>query len=213
MSAAAGPSGPEISPQLSTIRAYAGEPGAIEGVAFWPRVGARLIDLVIHYIVGILVGFFFAVVVLIAAAGHPDPIQLARMRHTGIAVFVFSLLGSVVYEIICEGLHGSTLGKLVLGMCVVQEDGAPCRFSSALIRSLAYLVDALFFGLIGYMAMQGSPQMQRKGDEWAHTIVCRRSAIPVETLRSGGRFILAFRCALMADAALIMVGSVLNLTA
>jgi len=204
---------PEVGLELSALRAYAGEPGAIEGVTFWPRVAARVIDLIVHSALAFLTGIFFVVMVVIAAAGHPSPLLVARVRHTGIAVFVFSLLGSIVYELICEGVHGSTLGKLVLGMAVVQEDGTPCRISSASIRSVAYLVDSLFFGLIGYMEMQGTPQMQRHGDEWAHTVVCKRSAIQVRNLRSGGRFIVALLFALMADSAFIIVGLLLNLTA
>ena len=42
----------------------------------------------------------------------------------------------------------------MLSMVVVQEDGSPCRIGSALIRSLAYLIDSLFFGAIAYFAMQ-----------------------------------------------------------
>jgi uncharacterized RDD family membrane protein YckC len=205
-------SNPALGLELSALRAYAGEPGAIDGVAFWPRVAARVIDLLVHYLLSFLTGLFFFFLVVIAAAGHPDPLLVARMQHTGIAAFVFALLGSVIYEVICEAVHGSTLGKLTLSMGVVQEDGTPCRIGSALVRSFAYLVDALFFGMIGYLAMQKSPQMQRHGDEWAHTVVCKRSRIQPENQRTGGRFILALLFALMADAALIMVGLLLNLT-
>jgi uncharacterized RDD family membrane protein YckC len=92
-------------------------------------------------------------------------------------LFAISLLGSVVLEAICEGFHGSTPGTLLLSMVVVQEDGSPCRPGSAWIRSIAYFIDSLFFGLIGYFNMPKNPQQQRHGDEWAHTIVCRRSDV------------------------------------
>ncbi|HXY10094.1 MAG TPA: RDD family protein [Terriglobales bacterium] len=202
---------PQVGP-LSALGPYTSPPSEIEGVSFWPRVAARVIDFIVHYLLSLVSGFLFAVLLLIAAAGHPNPLFIERMRRTGIAVFVFSLLGSIAYEIICEGLHGSTLGKLALGMTVVQEDGTPCRIKSALIRSFAYLVDALFFGLIGYMAMKGSPQMQRHGDEWANTIVCKRSAVATNNLRRGGRFIVALFFALMLDSILIIVGLLLNFT-
>lgn len=205
------PSNP-LSLELSSLRAYGGEPGALEGVGFWPRAAARIIDLILHYAVSFLAGIFFATVVFIVSAGRVDSAVLARMQHTGIAVFLFVLLGSVAYEIVCEGVHGSTFGKLVLSMAVVQEDGTPCRFGSAVIRSLAYFVDSLFFGVIGYFAMQRTPQMQRYGDEWAHTVVCKRSNLKLESRRSGGRFMLALIFALMADVAVIMVGLLLNLT-
>ena len=210
MSFSAGASKAELPLELSSLRAYAGEPGAIEGVGFWPRVAARVIDFVVHYIVGLATGVVFGIFIVIGSAGRPNPFVLARMQRTGIAVLLFSTLGAIVYEIICEGVHGSTLGKLALSMGVVQEDGTPCRVGSAVIRSFAYLIDALFFGLIGYFAMQKTPQAQRHGDEWAHTIVCKRSAIAPQHQKGAGRFLLALMFGLMADSALLMVGLLLN---
>lgn len=201
---------PQVGPS-SALGPYGSPPGEIQGVAFWPRVAARVIDFIVHYLVSIVAAFFFAVLLVIAAGGHPNPQLSERIRHTGVVVFAFSLLGSIAYEIVGEGVHGSTLGKLVLGMVVVEEDGSPCRIKSAVIRSFAYLVDALFFGLIGYMAMKGSPQMQRHGDEWAKTVVCKRAAIPANNLRSGGQFAVALFFAVILDAAFIIFGMFLNL--
>jgi hypothetical protein len=54
--------------------------------------------------------------------------------------------------------------------------------------------------------MQKTLKEQRHGDEWAHTIVCKRSAIAPDHLRGASRFVLAMMLATMADAALTMVG-------
>jgi len=91
-------------------------------------------------------------------------------------------------------------------MVVVQEDGTPCRFRSAIIRELAYFLDSLFFGLIAYFEMQKSMKEQRYGDEWAGTVVCKRSAVSPERLRGGGRFVLGLMLGIMADAAATMIG-------
>ena len=104
-------------------------------------------------------------------------------------------------ETLCEGLHGSTVGKILLSMVVVQEDGSPCRLKSALVRSLAYLVDSLFFGVVGYFAMQRTIRNQRYGDSWAETVVCKRSTLPAGTLRGAGRFTRGLLLGAMADAA------------
>jgi uncharacterized RDD family membrane protein YckC len=173
-----------------TFGGYSSQPGELEGVGFWPRAAARIIDTVVHYVVGIFSGILFGILVFIASAGHPDPVRLARLGHTGISGFVLALLGLVVFHTICESVHGSTPGKFVLSMVVVQEDGSPCRPRSAFIRSLAYFVDSLFFGLIGYFAMQKNPKEQRHGDEWAHTIVSKRSLVLPQNLRGGGKFML-----------------------
>jgi hypothetical protein len=125
---------------------------------------------------------------------------------------VLVLLGAILLEIICESVHGSTPGKLVLGMVVLQEDGTPCRTQSAVIRSFAYLIDALFFGLIAYSAMQQSPQEQRLGDKWAETVACKRSDAPPASLGGPGRFALGLLFALLVDSALSMVALLLKLS-
>ncbi len=192
---------------------YAGDPGDIRGVGFWPRVGARAIDAIVHLLIALFAGLLFGILLVIAArmTGQSATMLLAKQQHTRFTTFVFSLLGLVAYETICEGWHGGTLGKLALSMVVVQEDGTPCRPVPALIRSLAYFFDSLFFGIIGYLAMNKSPQEQRHGDVWAHTIVCRRHDAPQQSLRSGGRFVGILLLAVMADAALLIVGMLLEL--
>jgi hypothetical protein len=76
---------------------------------------------------------------------------------------------------------------------------------------LAYFADTLFFGLIGYMAMKRTPQEQRNGDRWAGTIVCKRSAVNLGSLRSGKRFLLVLFLAGLAEISFVMIGQVLKL--
>jgi uncharacterized RDD family membrane protein YckC len=209
---------PDLQPEpegihLSALDSYLGQPAGLPGVSFWPRVAARVIDAVVHYLLafgsGTLVGIMLAIV---AGMQHTTVRGLLAHRTPGkIVPFVFALLGSVALEAICEGFHGSTPGKLALSMVVVQEDGSPCRPGSAWIRSFAYFVDAIFFGLVGYFNMQKNPQEQRHGDEWAHTVVCKRSDVAPQNLRGFGQFTLVLFFAAMADVALMILGTVINL--
>lgn len=210
---------PDLPPEpegihLSALDSYLGQPGTLPGVSFWPRAGARVIDFVVHYFIAMCSGFLVGILLaIVAGLQHTSVRALLAHRTPGrIALFAFSLLGSVVLEAICEGFHGSTPGKLLLSMVVVQEDGSPCRPGSAWIRSFAYFIDSLFFGLIGYFNMQKNPQQQRHGDEWAHTIVCRRSNVAPQNLRGIGQFALVLFFAVLTDAALIIVGTVISLT-
>lgn len=198
---------------LSAIAAYAGEPGAVIGVGFWPRAAAKIIDFIVHYFVSACAGFLFGLMIAIAAGlQHTSAAALYDRRSSvGFLLVIMSLLGAIAFEAICEGFHGSTPGKLILGMTVVREDGTPCRFGAALIRSLSYLIDSLFFGLIGYFCMQKTPQQQRHGDEWAHTVVCRRSEVSSQHRRGAGQFVVALVLAAMADAALLLIGLVARL--
>jgi uncharacterized RDD family membrane protein YckC len=204
------PDSPSVPPLLlPSFGGYLGQPGGLEGVSFWPRVGARVIDLLVHYIVSFFAGVLFVILLVAASGGHISPETAFKMRHTGFTGFFLAMAGAFAYHVICTSIHGSSLGKLVLSMVVVQEDGSPCRFGPAVIRELGYYVDGLFFGLIGYFAMQKTPQEQRHGDEWAHTVVCKRSSLAPEKLRGAGQFILGLMLAVMADAALAMVGLLL----
>lgn len=203
--------GPVPTFDVPSFGGYGGQPGALQGVSFWPRFGARLIDPAVHYLVAFCTTIFFAFLLGVASAVARRPLGslAAELGHMTVSGFVLAPLGSVAYHTICEGIHGSTVGKRLLSM-VLQEDGSPCRIWPAAIRSLGYFVDALFFGVIGYFAMQKSPQQQRHGDEWAHTVVCRRTDVRPEKLRSNGMFAAAVLFAMIVDAALLMVGLLLK---
>lgn len=185
---------------------YATEELGLAGTTFWPRAGARLIDYVLHYCVTYAAGFLFSLLVLAASGGHMPPWVMARFRHPGLARFIPGVLGFVVYNVICVSMHGSTLGKRLISAVVVQESGIRCRTMPAVIRELAYFIDSLFFGLVGYLAMQKTYQEQRYGDQWAHTVVTERANVIPEQLRSDGRFVVTLMVAVMTDAALGMIG-------
>lgn len=194
-----------------TLGGYTGPSRVIEGVGFWPRVAARLIDIVVLMLLASLAGALFGAVLTIVAisTGQSVSLMIAKYRVAGVAIFICSVLAGVAYHAICEGLHGSTVGKLALQMVVVSEEGTPCDLSSALKREVAYFFDALFFGLIGYVSMKKSPQEQRYGDRWAQTIVCRRAALAPRNLRGGRRFAAVLLLAALANIALVMLGFLL----
>jgi uncharacterized RDD family membrane protein YckC len=80
----------------------------------------------------------------------------------------------LLYYTVCEAATGATLGKRMVGIRVVGEDGEQVSFGAAFIRNLLRMVDALFFYLVGFIFALLSTQGQRLGDRAAHTIVVRR---------------------------------------
>jgi uncharacterized RDD family membrane protein YckC len=168
--------------------------------------------MIVHYIICILGGFSVGIVLALYATMTHQPIgQLVGRAQGGAFAFIFALLGSVAYEAVSESVHGSTAGKMLLSLVVVKEDGTPCTFKAALIRSSAYLIDGLVFGLVGYLAMKNNPQRQRHGDNWAETVVCKRDQVQPQNLRGAGRFVLGLFCAVIADAGLFVAGLMLNM--
>jgi uncharacterized RDD family membrane protein YckC len=81
---------------------------------------------------------------------------------------------AVGYYVVCEAATGATLGKRLVGIRVVGEDGEQPTFGAALVRNLLRLVDALFFYLVGFVFALLSARGQRLGDRAAHTLVVRR---------------------------------------
>jgi uncharacterized RDD family membrane protein YckC len=197
---------PQSSPGtlLPSLGGYIAQEGALTGVTFWPRVAARVIDLVVKYAIAHLTGLLFGVMLRISAGGHLPLMVLRNLRHQGLRGVAFGLLAALAYHVIFTVIYGSSIGKLVLSIVVVQEDRSPCSLKSAVIRELSYYIDALFFGIIAYTSMQKSVLEQRHGDEWAHTVVCKRSIVPRESLRGPGRFAVALVFALTVHSALLM---------
>jgi uncharacterized RDD family membrane protein YckC len=183
------------------------------GVTFWPRVGARLIDMLVHYAFAAVTGFIFGVLIVIAASVRQVPFQplLEKATRGGAAAFIASLLGGVLVHAVFEGLHGSTIGKRLLGMTVIGEDRTFCRYPQALTRSFAFLIDGLVFGAVAWSNMNDSPQQQRLGDKWAHTVVVRRADLPPELLHSAGRFVAALFLAFVVDFAFVSLGMLVNM--
>jgi len=183
----------------------------LRGVPFGPRLLARIIDFFFNYIVARAAGILFGVLLAIASGGRVPLAVLHRLSQTHVPIFIAGVLGSFAYFVICETVHGSTLGKLVLSMQVVQEDGSRCRLKSAIIRELGYFVDALFFGIIGYFAMKDEAEHQRYGDQWADTMVCKRSDVPLESRQDGTRFVLGLMLGTFVNMAILMVGALIQM--
>jgi uncharacterized RDD family membrane protein YckC len=192
--------------QLSALSNYMGGPAGLVGVGFWPRALARLTDMAAHYGVTYATGMVFGFMLRIASDGHISRLVFLRLRQFSLLNFLLVLLGSILFHALCEGIHGSTPGKLMLSMVVVRDDGAPSGLKAAWIRSLAYVIDSLFFGMVAYSAMQDSPMEQRLGDKWADTVVCKRTELPPASLHGLDRFVVALFFATIVDSALCMLG-------
>lgn len=78
------------------------------------------------------------------------------------------------YYVICEALTGMTVGKRMVGIRVVDENGEHLTLAAAVIRNALRLVDGFLFYLVGAIFALASPLGQRLGDRAAGTVVVRR---------------------------------------
>lgn len=89
----------------------------------------------------------------------------------GLVVTVAVLVG---VPLVTETLtRGRTLGKLVMGLRTVRDDGGPIRLRHALVRALLEIVDVLPFGAPALISSLASPMGKRLGDVLAGTYVVR----------------------------------------
>ena len=182
---------------------YVVEAGKLPPCAgFLIRAAARLVDLGVHWLIYVVSSFILGIMLLIVTGGEQVAFQelIARFNQFSILAILFALAGHAMYHVVCEGFHGSTFGKLIFGLVVLDDHGRPCRFRSALVRSIGLLVDSLFFGIIGFFAMRASLRKQRVGDIWAHTIVAKRRATPRDALSGFGKFIGVTLTSVVVDA-------------
>jgi uncharacterized RDD family membrane protein YckC len=163
---------------------------------FAVRLGARLIDWLVSAGLGGITGLFSGVILaVVGGPGHVPHGPAKGLAGIGIGPLALGALASLLYHAVSEGLGGATAGKAILGLRVKSVGTyAPCGVWAGVQRSLAYYVDAFFFGMVAYETMKGSPLKQRIGDKWARTVVVRAASLPPEA-RGGLGVGLALGCA------------------
>jgi uncharacterized RDD family membrane protein YckC len=117
----------------------------------------------------------FFVVGLMSGGGYRESgpgYARAGIDLSGKATLLLLLL-SFGYYIFCEAATGMTLGKRMVGIRVVGEEGEELTFGASVVRNLLRIVDGLFFYLIGAVFYLASSRGQRLGDRAARTIVVR----------------------------------------
>lgn len=135
------------------------------------RIFAALIDIVV--LAGLFVAFAFAFGGV--NTGHPGQtgthVQLSL--HGGPAFLFFAAV--LAYYFVFETLFGASIGKLMLGLRVLSDDGSRAGAGAVLIRTLFRIIDGLpVLYLVGLIAASIGGRHKRLGDRAGGTIVARR---------------------------------------
>ncbi|WP_232828631.1 RDD family protein [Kribbella monticola] len=137
------------------------------------RALACAIDVVIQ---GIVLAILFTTLFGFLLTSASDALR-------GAIIFFVLLLVLVGYRVVMETLtRGRTLGKLMLGLKVVRDDGSSIRFRHALVRTLLWLfVDFApwFAASPGIVTSLMNKQGKRIGDLVAGTVVIRERHQPM----------------------------------
>ncbi len=143
--------------------------GKYELAGILKRFVALIIDMLI-------IGGIFGIVIFVAlgSLNMDYAIEGLLMGTTETIIFSLSLIAfMLLYWTILEGSHGKTLGKSILNIKVVKEDGSKMDIKSALVRNLLRVIDQLpgNFYIIGLILILASEKEQRLGDLAAKTLV------------------------------------------
>lgn len=132
--------------------------------AVGPRIVAGLIDLAIWALAWGLV----------AAATGGTYAEGGRIGFvvTGTPHWVL-VAASLGYYLVFEGVGGQTLGKMAVGVKVVDRDGRRAGWGAIAGRTALRLVDGVVFYLVGLLVMVVTRRKQRLGDLVAKTVVVR----------------------------------------
>ncbi|HKS21192.1 MAG TPA: RDD family protein [Thermoanaerobaculia bacterium] len=152
----------------------------VEAADFGIRFVARLVD----YLPVILAGGLSLAIASAVATG-PVPAE----NDDSLVIRIGFLVATILYHAFSESIGGASLGKRLFGLEVVSEDLRPATLLQGWKRSLAFVVDGFFFGLVGYNAMKKSPIRQRIGDGWAKTRVVLRRSLPPALRRPTSIFV------------------------
>jgi uncharacterized RDD family membrane protein YckC len=157
--------------------------GTVAVATIWQRLLARLIDSLIY-------GVFYAIFLVIGAAvvsstavtdfhGHTTS-EHSGLEMPGFLLALAATLGSVlVYEWLMLAYKGATLGKMAVGIKVVnQVTGQILSFGSAFVRPLVPLAASVFcvlLALLVYLSplFDGSGRLRGWHDKAADDVVIK----------------------------------------
>jgi uncharacterized RDD family membrane protein YckC len=107
--------------------------------------------------------------------------QTAWLLISGLVAFVIS--------VVVPAFTGSSPGRAVAGIRVVDEQGRPPGFGKSLVRWLLWIVDGFFFWLVGGVLVLATKRNQRLGDMATKTYTVKKELagqpIPVDQPQAG----------------------------
>lgn len=134
---------------------------------FWVRAGAKLIDFVILWAIGIVVTTLLSV--FISPTYDPEvPAEFPFLIN------MFQLIIAVSYTTYFLGTYAATPGKMVCHLRVVTPGGQKISYSQACLRYFAEIISSLIFG-IGYLLAIFDAERRTLHDRIAGTRVIKSS--------------------------------------
>jgi uncharacterized RDD family membrane protein YckC len=131
-------------------------------------VGVRFVAIVIDSIILVIISWILALLFGFSLLGF---YMRPQVFFSGWGIITFIIF--IAYFTYLEGTRGQTIGKMVMKIKVVREDGSSIDISTAFIRNILRVIDGLFAYLVGAIIIWTSHKRQRLGDIAAKTVVVK----------------------------------------
>ncbi len=137
---------------------------------FHKRLFAWVIDAAILYAYYLILSYAIG----LFSSGHKSVDNDTPFWYNISAIYMVLLLPILMYHLVCElTLNGQSIGKKIIGIKVIGENGGRPAIHQYLIRWLTRPFDFFFFGLVGLLTVVLSKKNQRLGDMAAGTLVIK----------------------------------------
>lgn len=126
---------------------------------FWKRVAAIIIDSVIVWVGGFIIGFILGLIMFANGTSDPEVLE-------GIGI----IIGWVYFSVMESSPTQGTIGKMALGIKVTDFEGNRISFGRATGRHFGKIISAIIFG-IGYIMVAFTEKKQGLHDKMADCLV------------------------------------------
>jgi len=136
------------------------------------RIVAIIIDNVILWVVMFVISLPLGMGTMMMGSVM-NPMAAAQLAGASMIVSILGILIGLGYFVYFEGTTGQTIGKKIVNIKVVREDGKPMDYMTALVRTVLRVIDGIGFYIVGLIVLLASKDKQRIGDMAAKTLVVK----------------------------------------
>jgi len=146
----------------------------VELASFGRRSVAFIIDMIICY--GPFTAWYYYYIfshMYAFDSMFEDPGEYAKFRAVIMTCSLFLFVVGPLYFFVLEWKFGTTIGKKIMGIRVIRDDGADLGLKEALVRNALRILDFFLYFIPIIVSVAATRKMQRVGDLAARTIVVR----------------------------------------
>jgi uncharacterized RDD family membrane protein YckC len=152
---------------------YGDKPKRMAYASIWQRFGAYFIDGVVGNILGNIITIPIRIMTQVPNFDTTAEIMTEDTQQISLMVVFISLLVSVTLVAVIPAFwDGKTIGKAVLGIKVVCDDGSPVTLNMMLLREFIGKMMSSFL-MLGYLVAFGDPEKRTWHDRIASTRVVK----------------------------------------